>query len=383
MHISKFIEYTFELFPNLKNTVGDKAKGKDKSYSLTDSQALSVYIRKYNKGSNPVFTQCNVNFFINKCRYFIYPEQREKIYINSSGKVMDISVDEFSDRCINLFFLHFGINFSFLRIEKDDNTKFAHQQKKFLEDLFYQTVSLFKRDKTEKSHKSEIIFLLKLLFVKYRYILFSVDKERLQKFNPYLNDEVKNLITYTALHSFHLGKPAFYIINEDGTFSVEEQDEEILSSFRNKNFSDIDMLMQRIYGILLSEKKEDIVRHMKADDYNYLEYIQNCEIEINNSYSVSKYKIECIENLIKESKTRIFINLAISDYITLFHQYADSEHKKFSDLRWDWYCDVLSGVIDYNIMNSKKFAKFCLNIFMINMYATIREIQLRKILKLE
>ena len=98
---------------------------------------------------------------------------------------------------------------------------------------------------------------------------------------------------------------------------------------------------------------------------------------------MSEFKIDEIEELLNNTKTRVFINLSISDYLTLFHQYVDSEHKKFSVLRCDWYCEVLLGAIDHSIMNSKVFAEFCLNIFMINMYATIREIQLKKFLKLE
>lgn len=109
--IFDFIEYTEEIFAGVKNTVGVKTKS---GYYLTDSQALSVYVKKCHQNPKHSFTSASMSGFLNKCRYFIYPENRMQ------DCKIDISVREFSERCVTMFFKRFGINFGFLRINSDN-----------------------------------------------------------------------------------------------------------------------------------------------------------------------------------------------------------------------------------------------------------------------
>ncbi len=165
IRIFDFIEYTEEIFEGVKNTVGVKTKS---GYYLSDSQALSMYVKKCRQNPNHNFTAANISGFLNKCKYFIYPENRTENY------KVDISVRDFSERCVAMFFKRFGINFNFLRINSD-NEKFVEVQKKCLENLFEQIISMFSRQKG--FGENNFLHLLEMYYCRYRFDLHKIDMD--------------------------------------------------------------------------------------------------------------------------------------------------------------------------------------------------------------
>lgn len=191
IRIFDFIEYTEEIFDGVKNTVGVKTKS---GYYLSDSQALSIYVKKCRQNPNHNFTAANISGFLNKCRYFIYPKNRTENY------KVDISVRDFSERCVAMFFKRFGINFSFLRINSD-NENFIKVQKRCLENLFEQIISMFSRQKNVE--ENNFLRLLEMYYCRYRFELYNTDMDcLLNNYNVIMQSELSDYLICTT-NAFH------------------------------------------------------------------------------------------------------------------------------------------------------------------------------------
>jgi len=220
IRIFDFIEYTEEIFDGVKNTVGVKTKS---GYYLSDSQALSIYVKKCRQNPNHNFTAANISGFLNKCRYFIYPEKRTENY------KVDISVREFSERCVAMFFKRFGINFSFLRINSD-NENFVKVQKKCLENLFEQIISLFSRQKDFK--ENDFLHLLEMYYCRYRFELYNTDMDCLfNNYNAIMQSELSDYLICTT-NAFH--KLKFIYTKANYVVGRKEYIQEIRKHYREQ-----------------------------------------------------------------------------------------------------------------------------------------------------
>lgn len=94
----------------------------------------------------------------------------------------------------------------------------------------------------------------------------------------------------------------------------------------------------------------------------------------NANLTLNEWKIKAIDDIVKNFvSVKIFPNLALSDYMTVFYQYIDSsEHKDFSEFQCKWRCQAFLKIMDYRIMKSDVLSKICLNIFMFNDYSKMR-----------
>lgn len=235
--IFNFIECTEEIFVGVKNTVGGKTKSE---YYLKDSQALSKYVKKCRKNPECNFTAASISGFLNKCRYFIYPERRMENYH------IDISVREFSERCVTMFFEKFGINFSFFRINSD-NKKFIEVQKKCLENLFEQIISMF--SKHGDFEEREFLYFLKMYYCRYRLELYNTDMKFLfDNYDVLIQSELNDYVRYTT-NAFHKLKSIYTRARH-----IYERDEYILEIRRHyqKNIKDIETVCEQVSDAMKS-----------------------------------------------------------------------------------------------------------------------------------
>lgn len=247
IRIFEFIEYTEELFDGVKNTIGGKTNLK---YYLSDSQALSLYVKKCQKNPNHKFTAANISGFLNKCRYFIYPEKRMENY------KVDISVKEFSERCIAMFVKRFGINFSFMRINSD-NKKFVAMQKKCLENLFEQIILMFSKQKTFS--KNDFLYLLEMYYCRYRFELYNVDMNYLIKnYDVILQSELSDYVICTT-NAFH--KLKFIYTRATYVIGYEEYIREIRMQY-DKQIKWLQSTCRLISDIFDANKKEDVKQYI-------------------------------------------------------------------------------------------------------------------------
>lgn len=116
----QFLEQTEYIFNGFISVVGKRNKNTGKIF-LKDSTTLRNYKKKYRealeiRGKCPHLVDKTKNYFLDKCRYFIYPENRENEYTLKNGEPVE-SLEIFSSKCVTMFFQLTGINFSFLRID--------------------------------------------------------------------------------------------------------------------------------------------------------------------------------------------------------------------------------------------------------------------------
>lgn len=237
MKIFDFIECTEEIFKGVKNTVGGETNSE---YYLRYSQALSVYVKNCRQNPNHSFTPASISGFLNKCRYFIYPENRIESY------KIDISVREFSERCVTVFFKRFGMNFSFLRINSD-NKKFIEVQKKCLENLFEQIISIF--HKYDVFEEKEFLNFLKMYYCRYRFDLYNTDMKCLfSNYDVLMRSELNDYVRYTT-NAFHKLKSIYTRARH-----IYERDEYILEIRRHyqKNIKDIETVCEQVSDAMKS-----------------------------------------------------------------------------------------------------------------------------------
>ena len=159
---------------------------------------------------------------------------------------IDISVREFSERCIAMFFKRFGINFNFLRINSD-NKKFIEIQKKCLENLFEQIISMF--SKHGDFEEREFLYFLKMYYCRYRLELYNTDMKFLfDNYDVLIQSELNNYITYTT-KAFHKLKSIYTRAKY-----VYGRDEYILEIGKHykKNKKDIEMACKQVSDAMKS-----------------------------------------------------------------------------------------------------------------------------------
>lgn len=191
INIFDFIKFTEELFVGVKNTIGEEISS---GYYLIDSHMLSDYVKKCQESPKHNFTTANTAGFLNKCRYFLYPEKRAEHY------KADISVRTFSECCVTMFFKRFGVNFSFLRINSD-HEKFVEVQKKCIENLFEQVLSWFRKRKSLEEH--DFLQLLEMCYCRYRFELYNIDKDYFLNNYEYLLQSELNDYNNCSIKAFH------------------------------------------------------------------------------------------------------------------------------------------------------------------------------------
>lgn len=247
--LSDFIEYTEEIFAGVKNTVGERVGS---CYFLYENQTLSTYVKDCKKKPNRSFTSANCSDFLNKCRYFIYPERRAEQY------KADISVKNFSERCVLMFFKRFGINYSFLRItpELTDNKEFIAEQKRCLEDLFEQIIKNFM---IQSSYEENFFAdMLKLYYCRYRFDLYKVDMGYLLgHYDILMQSELNDYLIYTT-DAFHKLK---FIYSGSKAVGLKE----FISTVKNqytRQIKELNKTLNVLADVMKAKKKENVEKYL-------------------------------------------------------------------------------------------------------------------------
>lgn len=231
-----FLEQTEYIFTGFISVVGMENKETGKIF-LADKPSFRDYKRNYREAETngiprPHITNRLKKKFLDKCKYYLYPDKRESEYTLKNGERVE-SIEIFSAKCVTLFFQITGINFSFLRINPDySNQKFVLRQKQCLIDLFDSVLTLFLKStseeirliekngelQTEKVNNfklknivpvNEFLKWVKYLYIKYRYKLSLIDPEHLIRFSPILPNENVELLKYNQYANTQLCKLIF------------------------------------------------------------------------------------------------------------------------------------------------------------------------------
>lgn len=260
MHLVDFIEELDYLFVGFKNTVGEKIpdtmeENENCKFYLRKSQTLDDYVKKYKENKHPKFTLNNYKQLLYKCCYYIYPDKRGEEYETSKGDKV-ISLEEFSDRCVTLFFKLSGIHFSFLRIDRQKaSEQFVRAQQQCLENIFFKTIGCFVCNELYLT-KEDFQQALKMMYVSYRFKLCRVDiVYLLTNFYPYMENEIVDYIscTTTAYKELKAESKANYVVGK------EEQTSR-LKSWYYDGISAIYDKIADIQKIISAKKKEDVVK---------------------------------------------------------------------------------------------------------------------------
>lgn len=247
INLCEFLEQSEYLFNGFISVGGKRNENTGKIF-LEDAPTLRKYKKKYRevletKGKCPHLTDETKKYFLNKCRYFIYPEKRDVEYKLKNGETVE-SLEVFSSKCVTLFFQLTGTNFSFLRIDTTYKKKeFVKTQQECLENLFCSIVDMFMRSDAEirmltltdssldlkevpvfkiKDAVDEQLFMkcVKVLCLHYRYKLYNIDPKHLIAFNPTLPHEnvmlfKHNMESYSQLHKMIFQPDKKYNIYRD------------------------------------------------------------------------------------------------------------------------------------------------------------------------
>lgn len=231
-----FLEQTEYIFTGFISVIGMENKETGKIF-LKDDPTLRNYKNKYKKAESiddkrPSLKDNHRKIFLNKCKYYLYPDKRESEYTLKNGDRVE-SIEIFSAKCVTLFFQITEINFSFLRINPDySNQKFVLRQKQCLIDLFDSLFTLFMKSTSEEKRliekngelqaekvndfkfknvvpMNEFLKWVKYLYIKYRYKLSQIDPEHLIRFSPILPNENVELLKYNQYANTQLCKLIF------------------------------------------------------------------------------------------------------------------------------------------------------------------------------
>lgn len=256
--MADFIEYTDEIFPGVKHLKGVCVEGKE-LYYLSDSHALYDYVQKFRNGFDVNFTPENMDMFINKANYFLYPDKRLKscnadLKGKDKGKDKDISVEDFSFYCVNMFYKRFGIEFDFLRITSDKtDAAFVEGQKCCLVDLFRQCLYWLQIGK--KIHKNMWDKLLRMFYRDLRFQLSKIDITYLMlTYNPFLKSELREyaLCSNRAFHQLkNLYTHTNYVVGNDAL--VDRMNKAAIEQFKKAEDT-----VRLIYSLVFAENKQDI-----------------------------------------------------------------------------------------------------------------------------
>lgn len=158
-----------------------------------------------------------MDMFINKVNYFLYPDKRLESCC-ADFKDKDISIEDFSVYCVNMFYKRFGIEFDFLRIIPDKaDSAFVEGQKRCLVDLFKQCLYWLNIGKGVQEEIWDK--LLKMFYRDLRFQLLKIDRKYLMStYDPILKSELKEYALCSG-NAFHHLKNLYthtnYVIGND------------------------------------------------------------------------------------------------------------------------------------------------------------------------
>lgn len=171
----QFLVQTEYLFPNLISYIGEDETGK---YILTEQDTFRNYKRNFKKSLKeiesvnslekceskfkstkdgelvfftPRFRNVTKDYFLNKCRFFIYSKKQScQLKIKDA---VDNATEVFVERCITFFFQLTGVDFSFLRrIKEEERYETRREMQKCIESLFEEILNLFQCNVRVQDH---------------------------------------------------------------------------------------------------------------------------------------------------------------------------------------------------------------------------------------
>ena len=240
-----FLKETEYVFSQFVTTVG-KTDPDTGELFLEDNPAFRNYKKKSRKAIDnhtnaPHLTQKTKNFYLDKCRYYLYPEKR-KPYKLKNGEGVD-SESAFSNRCVTMFFSLTGIDFSFLRIKLKRKESIVTCQKKCLEDLFSSVLTFFMETNCvpfgcpqlhNSIHIDDFKKWVRFLYVRYRRLLIQ---ENVELFKTFLPLEAKKIIECEKKTSIEL---CHVVYRPDVQYNL----------YRNEVDKKNESLMQRMNAVL-------------------------------------------------------------------------------------------------------------------------------------
>lgn len=362
--IGDFIDCTTRLFEGFLETAGYKRESDDKKgnkdwYYLDKNRGLMDYVNKLKKGHLPKFTANNRECYLNRCRYYIYKEKRENNYKSRKNIEVD-SPETFSRKTVELFFELSGINFSFLRLQQIDEKSsrldiaLRYAQELCLDGLFTDTVNYLswyeERYNDKKPYSFQLVNLWKLLFRKYRYLLFPfLSKKAASIQEPFMNEEFflnEELLQHVRFltgayyevierskvydEHFYEGQESLGRIN----YIVEEGEKEKIQRLKDgykKELSRYEKLLDIIQKIAKAKEFKSIKRECQ-------QYIPSDELkrfEDTTSKSIT-WKIKLIEMAIEYSDhLKMYSFLASVFYLRKFDEVTEA-YRKLCETMWDF-----------------------------------------------
>lgn len=315
-----FLKQANYIFTGFESTIGEQNKSGE--YSLASKRSLSRYISNYKNGQFQHLKDEICQYFLNKIRYYIFPEKRQSEYESADGSRVE-SLDVFSDKCVTLIFQLTGINFSFLRISSENkNKEFIEEQKCYLETLFEMIVSLFKSaeaslytlNENEKIKYSGIVKCVlskedlrnyvKLYYTYARWqLLLKFSQYLVSNYSLFTADELINCTRYSSYaynQLKHLISESKYDLNKD------EAEEKLKKGYQNSAAA-LKKIVNGIIKILDSDAIEDIKKFLSPKLEREFDY----SISHNNLIHVKKS--DFFKNPPKEWKN-ICVQLLLKNY---------------------------------------------------------------------
>lgn len=321
------------LFPDMATAVGLNNNGR---YDLIRNQTLSDVIneiknykmqKKFDTETDDEkktrkFTPNNLEQFLYKCCYFIYPEKRD---IGSNYKIKnDITPDEFSRKIVNIFFELSGVYFSYLIIDSTiENKDFIKKQKEYLKELIDYTLKFFMLFKRQKTTYTNFASFLEGQFYKFRFLLFNEYIIETLRCNP-LSQQEWHRFYQTVSKAFDQMKRMYYCLDKHEQVN-EDTLNETIEEFINRP--------TRKQLFLNALEKNELIKKKLANIffiYNKLSEFKNFEnakdymintLKITEKVIIVYFGVDESEKLKEISNWKdIFIDIFFREYCTHFYE---------------------------------------------------------------
>ena len=371
-YLYKFIQQTESLYSGLSNYVG---KEKDDKIILVNSRALSDYLKKSQNDYSPKFTSNDAQYYINRIKFLIFQDKRDMENSDETIKDKIDSPEDFSAKCVDLFFRISGINFIFLRLSPDNEEisfiKSRQLQQTCLYLLFEVTIDylMYKIEEEKKNSKhskerntedihSLLSSLWSMLFKAFRYILLIKEQLSFQNIEFFFtNTELYDCLRlvkgdYYNMRKKYLelgywNKNSNYIVNISSTPPAPPPFL-FKSNFKTlaKELIDIFKLIKKI---------------SKAHNKNIPVIIENSFLSNNVKYT--NYKLDSENSVIKFE----IINNIINDYYSIYdsfhyfifyyNDFFDKAEKVYEPIYcyiWEQFISAIEKIehLDYFLNNS-------------------------------
>lgn len=361
--LADFIEYSDEIFLDVKHFKGECVDGKEQYY-LSTSHALYDYVKKSKNGEKPNFTSANMDMFLNKVKYFLYPQKRSEQYKK------DISVKDFSSYCVNMFYRRFGIDFDFLRITPDEtNVAFVEKQKECLVDLFRDCLYFIsEKMKIEKVEKGTWNRLLMIEYQNIRYQLFQEDREYLfSKYNVFLRPELEDYVSSFSRAFHHLKR-----VYRDGVVVIGK------SEFLYDLHKDAQMqyvkakcTIDLIFCIISATEKSDILNQIQKLNFYVFKYEdENNQIdEVRISLRKFKEFYETLDDINSEQKSTLIENLLyyVWGAVGTFPEQCAITYSMYKE-NYKYYYEEYKEIYEKIFEIKKKHREIYYNVHAVNFY---------------